>query len=171
MVALGASMSDFCNCVFGIAGQARAAAAGVAIVLALGAAPAQAGSLLYTPNNPSFGGSPSNGPNLLNLANAQNLPLAEQNAAAAAAAAAKSAATGGSSSLTAGQIFAQQLQSQLLSSFANQITQAIFGPNAQTSGTFSFGTTNISFANVNHQINITINDGLSITSIVVPSLN
>lgn len=133
--------------------------------------PLMAGSLVYTPNNPSFGGSPGNGPNLLALANAQNLPLAEQTAAAAAAAAAKSTSLGGSSSLTAGQIFAQQLQSQLLSSFANQITQAIFGTNAQTSGSYSFGTTNISFAKAGGQINITINDGTSVTSIVVPSTN
>lgn len=128
-----------------------------------------AGSLVYTPYNPSFGGSPLNGPNLLALANAQNLPLAEQNAAAAAAAKASSAS--GSSTLTSGQLFAQQLQSQLLSSFANQITQAIFGQNAQTSGTYTFGTTTISFVHASGQINITINDGKSLTSIVVPALN
>jgi curli production assembly/transport component CsgF len=131
--------------------------------------PSHAGSLVYTPTNPSFGGNPNNGPNLLAVANAQNLPLAAANAAAAA----KAAGSGSSSSsaLTAGQIFSEQLQSQLLSSFANQITQAIFGPNAQTSGTFTFGTTSISFQNVNQEIQISINDGTTITNITVPTLD
>jgi curli production assembly/transport component CsgF len=129
-----------------------------------------AGTLVYQPVNPSFGGNPNNGAFLLNLANAQNIPLANQTAAQAAAAAAAAGGAGGSSSaLTPGQIFAQQLQSQLLSSFANQITQAIFGANAQQSGNFSFGSTSISFAKVANQINISINDGTSITNIVVPA--
>jgi curli production assembly/transport component CsgF len=132
--------------------------------------PASAGTLVYQPTNPSFGGNPNNGPNLLNFANAQNIPLANQTKAQAAAAAAGAAGgAGGSAALTPGQIFAQQLQSQLLSSFANQITQAIFGANAQTSGNFSFGSTSISFAKVGGQINIAINDGTSITNIVVPA--
>jgi curli production assembly/transport component CsgF len=141
---------------------AAAALAGMAM---LGSA--SAGSLVYQPVNPSFGGNPNNGAFLLNLANAQNIPLADQTAAAAAAG--RSGPGGGSGALTPGQIFAQQLQSQLLSSFANQITQAIFGTNAQTSGNFSFGSTSISFVKVAGQINISINDGTSITNIVVPS--
>jgi curli production assembly/transport component CsgF len=132
---------------------------------------ASAGTLVYQPTNPSFGGNPNNGAFLMNLANAQNIPLANQTAAQAAAAAAGGAGggTGSSAALTPGQIFAQQLQSQLLSSFANQITQAIFGANAQQSGNFSFGSTSINFAKVGNQINIAINDGTSITNIVVPA--
>lgn len=131
---------------------------------------ASAGTLVYQPTNPSFGGNPNNGAFLLNLANAQNIPLANQTAAqAAAAAAGAGSGTGSSAALTPGQIFAQQLQSQLLSSFANQITQAIFGANAQQSGNFSFGSTSINFAKVGSQINIAINDGTSITNIVVPA--
>lgn len=130
---------------------------------------AVAGTLVYQPANPSFGGNPNNGSLLMNLANSQNIPLANQTAAQAAAAAAAGGGSGGSSALTPGQIFAQQLQSQLLSSFANQITQAIFGPQAQTSGDFNFGSTSISFVKVAGQINISINDGTSITNIVVPS--
>src|ERR1700737_5259957 len=102
-----------------------------AIALALGLAPSHGGNLTYTPYNPSFGGNPNNGPVLKGLADAQNLPLASQNAAQAAANATKG--LGGTGALTPSQIFAQQLQSQLLSSFANQITQAIFGPNAAPS--------------------------------------
>jgi curli production assembly/transport component CsgF len=131
---------------------------------------ASAGTLVYQPTNPSFGGNPNNGAFLLNLANAQNIPLANQTAAQAAAAAAGAGGGAGSSAaLTPGQIFAQQLQSQLLSSFANQITQAIFGANAQQSGNFSFGSTSINFVKVGGQINIAINDGTSITNIVVPA--
>ena len=44
----------------------------VAWVLAAALAPAAAGELVYRPVNPSFGGDPFNGPNLLNEANAQN---------------------------------------------------------------------------------------------------
>jgi curli production assembly/transport component CsgF len=134
------------------------------------AGPSAAGTLIYTPTNPSFGGNPNNGAFLLNQANAQNLPLARKTEeAAAAAAAAGGGGAGGSGALTPGQIFAQQLQSQLLSSFANQITQAIFGPNAQTGGTFSFGSTTITFNNTGTQIDITINDGQTITTITVPA--
>lgn len=140
-----------------------------AIVAMATIGPASAGTLVYQPTNPSFGGNPNNGAFLLNLANAQNIPLANQTAAQAAAAAAAGGAGGSSAALTPGQIFAQQLQSQLLSSFANQITQAIFGANAQQSGNFSFGSTSISFTKVAGQINIAINDGTSITNIVVPA--
>jgi curli production assembly/transport component CsgF len=146
-------------------------AAIVAAVALVTVGPASASSLVYQPTNPSFGGSPNNGGFLLSLANAQNIPLANQTAAQAAAAAAARGGAGGtgSSALTPGQIFAQQLQSQLLSSFANQITQAIFGANAQQSGNFSFGSTSINFVKVGGQINIAINDGTSITNIVVPA--
>lgn len=44
----------------------------VAVLLAVAIAPASAGELVYRPVNPSFGGDPFNGPNLLNEANAQN---------------------------------------------------------------------------------------------------
>jgi curli production assembly/transport component CsgF len=141
------------------------------IAITVGAGPAQASSLVYSPINPSFGGNPNNGIVLLNEANAQNLPLAHRTAEQAAVAAAAAAANGGSGAggLTASEIFAQQLQSQLLSSFANQITQAIFGPNAQTSGTFSYGGTTISFVTVANEVNITIDAGGSITTITVPA--
>jgi curli production assembly/transport component CsgF len=162
----------------GRAGSARrltawtlAAVCGIAGLIVAGPMPpAEAGNLIYTPTNPSFGGNPNNGAFLMNQANAQNIPLATQQAQQAAAAAAAAGGTGGTSgTLTPSQIFAQQLQSPLLSSFANQITQAIFGANAQTSGNFSFGGTSISFFRTGSDINISINDGQSITSIVVPA--
>jgi curli production assembly/transport component CsgF len=141
-----------------------------ALAIPSGVGPSQASSLVYTPINPSFGGNPNNGVILLDEANAQNLPLAartaEQEAAAAAAAA---NGTSGTGALTPSQIFAEQLQSQLLSSFANQITQAIFGPNAQTAGTFSYGTTTVTFVTIAGEVNITIDASGSITTITVPA--
>lgn len=145
---------------------------GAALAILGAAAPSQAGSLVYTPINPSFGGNPQNGPVLLNEANAQNLPLAKQSAEQAAVAAAQAAANG-TGALTASQIFAEQLQSQLLSSFANQITQAIFGPNAQSSGTYTYGTTTVEFSpiyvNGVKEIQITIYASGSSTTITVPA--
>ena len=47
-------------------------AAQVALTAAVGIGPGFAGELVYRPVNPSFGGDPFNGPNLLNEANAQN---------------------------------------------------------------------------------------------------
>ncbi len=146
-----------------------AAVCGAAVLAILGAvAPSQASSLVYTPINPSFGGNPNMGPVLLDEANAQNLPLASKTAEEQAAAAAANGGNG-TGALTPSQIFAEQLQSQLLSSFANQITQAIFGPNAQTSGTYSYGTTTVTFVTVAGEVNITIDAAGSITTISVPA--
>jgi curli production assembly/transport component CsgF len=76
----------------------------------------------------------------------------------------------GSSALTPGQIFAQQLTSQLYSSLANKITQKIFGESAETSGTFSFEGTTISYQpDGKGNIIITINDGQSISQVTVPA--
>jgi curli production assembly/transport component CsgF len=134
--------------------------AGVATFVAsigmLGAA--QAGTLVYTPTNPTFGGNPLNGSYLFNNAQVQN-----QYTQSAASAATSSAP------LTPGQVFAQQLTSQLYSSLANKITTAIFGENAQTSGTFSFEGTTITYQQVGGNINVSINDGQTITNVSVPA--
>jgi curli production assembly/transport component CsgF len=45
----------------------------IAAGLALAASSASASSLVYTPVNPTFGGNPNNGPNLLAQAQAQGL--------------------------------------------------------------------------------------------------
>ncbi len=121
---------------------------------------AGAGTLTYTPTNPSFGGNPLNGTFLLNQAQSQNQYTPSSQSAGAL----------GAQNLSPGQLFAQQLQSQLLGSFANQITQAIFGPNAQTSGSFSYGSTSVNFVRLpNNTIQITINDGSTTTTVVVPA--
>jgi curli production assembly/transport component CsgF len=125
-------------------------------MLALGAGVAGAGSLVYTPTNPAFGGSPLNGSWLLSQGQAENQFTKNGSSSAAA-------------TPTQSQIFAQQLQSQLYASLANQITQSIFGANAQQSGTFTFQNTTVTFAKVNGQTNITIFDGTTTTQISVPT--
>jgi curli production assembly/transport component CsgF len=127
----------------------------VASVL-LGSA-AHAGTLVYSPTNPTFGGNPLNGPTLFNGAQVQNQFT-------------QSPASGtGSNVLTPGQIFAQQLTSQLYSSLANKITQAIFGENAAQNGSFAFEGTTISYQRNGSNIDITINDGQTITHVSVPA--
>jgi curli production assembly/transport component CsgF len=121
-------------------------------------ASAHAGTIVYTPTNPTFGGNPLNGSALFNSAQAQNQYLPSASGGAS-----------GPASLTPGQIFAQQLTSQLYSSLANKITQAIFGENAQANGSFSFEGTTISYQRVGSNINISINDGQTITNVSVPA--
>jgi curli production assembly/transport component CsgF len=133
------------------------ALAGV-MVAAIGA-PACAGTLVYTPTNPSFGGNPLNGSTLLGLAQAENQHLPSSS----------SGGSSGSSALTPGQIFAQQLTSQLYASLANKITTAIFGQNAAQSGTFSFEGTTITYSNDGTNIHISINDGQTTTTVTVPA--
>ncbi len=127
------------------------------MVAAIGA-PARAGTLVYTPTNPSFGGNPLNGSTLLGLAQAENQHLPSS-----------SSGSSGSSALTPGQVFAQQLTSQLYASLANKITTAIFGQNAAQSGTFSFEGTTITYSNDGTNIHISINDGQTTTTVTVPA--
>ncbi|RST31515.1 hypothetical protein HMF7854_12190 [Sphingomonas ginkgonis] len=118
--------------------------------------PAQAGAsaLTYTPINPSFGGNPFNSSHLLGIANAQNNfkdPSTQ--------------ATGSQA-----QIFAQQLQSRLLSALSSQIVDAIFGPNPQQHGTIKFGDQTIDFNRNLDSVTLTITgSGGDITTIVVPT--
>ena len=119
----------------------------------------QAGTIVYTPTNPTFGGNPLNGAYLFNNAQAQNQHQPSTSSTGAGAGAA----------LTPGQIFAQQLTSQLYSSLANKITSSIFGENAAQNGTFSFEGTTITYQRVGSNINISINDGQTITNVTVPA--
>ena len=144
--------------------KTRVLAAGVAMLL--GAGPALAGSLTYQPVNPAFGGSPLNGNWLQSGASAQNLPLAAQQRREQQQSALDRS---GTLNQTPGQIFAQQLQSQLYGSLANQITRSIFGENAQPSGTFSFQGTTIDFVRVGPNVRVTINDGQTTTVVTVPA--
>lgn len=131
--------------------------AGILAALALSAGAADAGSLVYTPTNPAFGGSPLNGSWQMQQATAGN----HFNRAAPPTP---------TPQMTQSQIFAQQLQSQLYASLANQITEAIYGTSAAQNGTFTFQGTTISFVKANGQTNITINDGSTVTQLSLPTV-
>lgn len=117
---------------------------------------AVAGDLVYTPINPSFGGNPFNSSHLLGIANAQN-KFKDPNAA-----------TSGSQA----DIFARQLQSRLLSALSSQITDAIFGENAQEHGTVTFGDQTIEWQRGLDQVTLTITNNVSgeVTTIEVPTI-
>lgn len=137
----------------------KSAAFAISLAVCL-STPASAGSLVYTPVNPSFGGNPLNGSWLLSQAQAQNQYTPKTPAPSASA---------NTTALSPGQQFAATLTSQLYASLANNITQAIFGPNAQTSGTYQFEGTTINFNRVGNNINITVFDGTTTTTITVPA--
>ena len=133
----------------------RIALAGATALMMAG--PACAGTLVYTPTNPTFGGNPLNGATLFNSAQVQNQHQPS------------STTSTSNAPLTQGQIFAQQLTSQLYASLANSITQAIFGANAAPSGTFSFAGTTITYTNDGTNVKLTINDGSTTTTVTLPS--
>lgn len=121
-----------------------------------GATPASASELVYQFTNPSFGGNPFNSSHLLGIANAQNNykdPDAVDRSDPAAQ-------------------FLRTLQSRLLSALATQITDIIFGENAQNSGLIKFGDQEISFVRGIDGVTLTITNNAdgSVTEIVVPVL-
>ena len=111
---------------------------------------ARAGQLVYTPMNPSFGGSPLNGSYVLGLATGNNYKFLQNPAT-------KQQLTGQS----AQQQFTQQITSALLSQIASNVSQQILGSNAKDSGTFNINGEIINFNRVNGQINISITDATS----------
>jgi len=131
-------------------------AAFAAAILVVSSAPAFAGDLVYTPIDPSFGGNPFNSAHLLGIANAQN-KFKDPNAS-----------TSGSQA----DIFARQLQSRLLSALSSQITDAIFGENAQEHGIVNFGGQTIEWTRGIDEVTLTItnNDTGEVTTIEVPTI-
>lgn len=123
---------------------------------------ASASELVFQFTNPSFGGNPFNSAHLLGTANAQN-DYTDPNVRRTA---------GATAGLSQGDLFARQLESRLLSGLANQVVDAIFGPNPRESGTIRFGDQTINFARGLESISLTIFDertGQS-TQIEVPVL-
>lgn len=137
-----------------VVGVCRAALAAGLFFAFSSAASAQ--QLVYTPINPSFGGNPFNSAHLLGIANSQNDFKDPK------------AATSGSQQ----DIFARQLQSRLLSALSGQIVDAVFGPNAQQSGTVDFGGQTIAWNRDLENVTLTItNDATGeVTTIVVPTI-
>lgn len=85
------------------------------LALAFIPAAALAGPIVYQPVNPSFGGNPLNGPNLLNSANAQN-KLTDPNAQSLFGRA-------GQSQLD---LFNQRLQALILDRIASSLSDSLF---------------------------------------------
>lgn len=135
-------------------GQMLATAVAVAMSCSYGNA--WASDLVYTPNNPSFGGNPFNSAHLLGVANAIN----------------KYKDPSATTSSDPSQQFLRTLQSRLLSTLATQITDVIFGENAQDSGLIKFGDQEISFVRGVDSVTLTISDlaSGSVSEIVVPLL-
>lgn len=128
----------------------------VSSALLASSTPAFASDMVYTPVNPSFGGNPFNSAHLLGIASGIN-KYKDPNA---------------QNSQDPAQQFLRTLQSRLLSSLATQITDLIFGPNAQESGTIRFGDQVIEFVRGLDSVTLIISnlaDG-STTEIVVPLL-
>lgn len=117
---------------------------------------AWAGDLVYTPIDPMFGGNPFNSAHLLGIANAQN-KFKDPNAA---------------SNSSQADVFARQLQSRLLSALSSQITDAIFGENAQEHGQVQFGNQTIEWQRDLDSVTLTITntDTGEVTTIEVPTI-
>ena len=130
-------------------------ALGAATAFAFVASPVLAQDITYQPVDPTFGGNPFNSSHLLGIANAQNKykdPSAQKSTSQA-------------------DIFAQQLQSRLLSALSSQIVDAIFGENPQQHGTIQFGGQTITFDRGIDAVTLTITDDGTgeVTTIVVPT--
>lgn len=120
------------------------------------ASPAYAADLVYQPINPSFGGNPFNSAHLLGIANAQN----------------KFKDPHGPDSGSQADVFARQLQSRLLSALSSQITDAIFGENAQDHGTVRFDGQTIEWVRGLDSVTLTItnDDTGEVTTIEIPTI-
>lgn len=112
--------------------------------------------IVYRPINPSFGGNPLNSNHLQGLANAQK----------------SFKETEDSSGQTPTERFLSMLQSRLYSSLAAQVSEAIFGENAQPTGTIVFDDQQVSFINTGTEIQITVTNFATgqVTNIVVPTM-
>ncbi len=136
----------------GIVGGTVAVLAGAGV----GATPAAASSLIYTPTNPSFGGSPFNSAHLLATAEANNRYKDPESKKANDPA----------------QQFVDQVQSRLLSTVATQIADKIFGANPADSGHFVFGDQVIDFVRGVESVTLTIFNSVTntTTKITLPLL-
>ncbi len=112
--------------------------------------------MVYRPINPSFGGDPFNSSHLTSLANSQNLHKESEEI----------------TTESASERFIAMLESQLYSSLASQVSEAIFGENAQKNGTITFNDQQVRFVNTGNEIQITVTDFLTgkVTNITVPTL-
>jgi curli production assembly/transport component CsgF len=137
--------------------------AGAALVICT---KADAGDLIYTPINPSFGGSAFNSGHLLALANAQNQPKREEEERKERERAAKSAKSAASASFDR---FLQSLQSKLYSSLAQQVSNVISNENS-AAGKITFQDQEVSYVKTHDEIILTVTDLTTgqVSEIIVP---
>lgn len=95
------------------------------LLVTMGSARA-AGSLVYTPNNPSFGGNPNNGIVLMNSAQAQNRTK-DPELEALRAQSTSGSGSGGTTTTSLLQQFNQTLQRSILSRLAVSATNSLIG--------------------------------------------
>lgn len=111
--------------------------------------------MVYKPINPSFGGDYFNSNHLQGLATAQKGFKEES-----------------SRTQSPTDRFLSMLQSRLYSSLASQVSEAIFGDDAQPNGTIVFDDQQVSFINTGTEIQLIVTDFTTgqVTNIVVPTL-
>lgn len=107
--------------------------------------------LAYQPLNPSFGGSSFNSSHLLSIA-AIDRPDPPSSGGDAF----------GAGGITQADLFAERLERAILGRLSGQITDAIFGEDAEPNGEFAFGNTRVVFdTSLDGDIDLTIIDTLS----------
>jgi curli production assembly/transport component CsgF len=129
----------------------------VCLIVVACCSPASA-DLLYKPINPAFGGDPYNSNHLQALAESQK-QFKES--------------TSSSSTQTNSERFLAMLESRLYSSLASQVSEAIFGEDAQPNGTIIFDDQQITFINTGTEVRLSVTDFTTgqVTNIVIPTLN
>lgn len=128
-----------------------------------------ASPLTYQPVNPSFGGSPLNGNWLQSQGTAQNIYIRKQQLADALAQQIAQQQQQARNTTSTASNFAAVINARLLAAVADRITTAIFGENAQQSGTFIVQGTTIQFQQQGPNVQITVNDGATVSTVTVPT--
>ncbi|TXM73014.1 curli assembly protein CsgF [Methylobacterium sp. WL69] len=132
------------------------------------AMPVSASPLNYQPVNPSFGGSPLNGNWLQSQATAQNIFVRKRQLADTVAQQIAQQQQQANNTPSTASNFAAVINARLLAAVADRITNAIFGENAQQSGTFVVQGTTIQFQQAGPNVQITVNDGATVSTVTVP---
>ena len=132
------------------------------------AMPVSASPLNYQPVNPSFGGSPLNGNWLQSQATAQNIFVRKRQLADTVAQQIAQQQHQANNTPSTASNFAAVINARLLAAVADRITNAIFGENAQQSGTFVVQGTTIQFQQAGPNVQITVNDGATVSTVTVP---
>jgi curli production assembly/transport component CsgF len=116
---------------------------------------AQASPVLYTPNNPTFGGNPANAPALMAVATANNHFKDH---------------SGQTPAVSSTQALATQITNSVLADVASKISAQITG--GTQSGTYQLGGSIISFVHQGSNIVLTVNDGQGgVTTVTIPDPN